>query len=123
MQELKFIMKAFQTLIGEFPSMELGGVAERPEALRKWRFATTTALEAAGPHVTTWWDSCWTLAEAAHRLYLQAPVMHRDGAECRKGANPAIRSAGGVAEAARTGRDATEHQEAGHRPGHPGHAC
>ena len=55
---LNFIMKAIQSLIGEFPSMELGGVAERPEALRKWRFATTTALEAAGPRATTWWDSC-----------------------------------------------------------------
>ena len=44
MQELNFIMKAVQSLIGEFPSIELGGVAERPEALRKWRFAITTAL-------------------------------------------------------------------------------
>ena len=87
MQELNFIMKAVQSLIGEFPSMELGGVAERPEALRKWRFATTTALEAAGPHVTTWWDSCWTLAEAAHSLYLQAPVMNREGLKVAKPPN------------------------------------
>ena len=49
MQELKFIMSAVQSLIGEFPSIELGGVAKRPEALCKWRSATTTALEAAGP--------------------------------------------------------------------------
>ena len=77
-------MKALQSLIGAFPSIELGGVAERPEALRKWRFATTTSLEAAGPHVTTWWDSCWAQAEAAHRLYLQAPVMNREGLRVQK---------------------------------------
>ena len=73
------IMKAVQSLIGEFPHIELGGVAERPEALRKWRFAMRTALEAAGPHVTTWWDGCWAAAEQTHAVYMQAPVMSREG--------------------------------------------
>ena len=68
--ELNFIMKAIQGLVGEFPTVELGGIAERPEVLRKWRYATQTALEAAGPQVTTWWTSCWQAAEEAHSLYM-----------------------------------------------------
>lgn len=77
--ELNFIMKAIQGLVGEFPTVELGGIAERPEVLRKWRYATQTALEAAGPQVTTWWTSCWQAAEEAHSLYMKAPVMNREG--------------------------------------------
>ena len=77
--ELSFIMRAIQGLVGEFLTVELGGVADRPEALRKWRYATTTALESAGPQVTTWWHSCWEAAEDAHSVYMQAPVMNREG--------------------------------------------
>ena len=77
-------MKAIQSLVGEFATVELGGVAERPEALRKWRYATQTALESAGPHVTTWWNSCWQAAEEAHSLYMKAPVMSREGLRVEK---------------------------------------
>ena len=68
-------MKALQSLVGEFALIELGGVAERPEVLRKWRYATSTALEAAGPHVTMWWSAAWAAAEEAFGLYIKAPVM------------------------------------------------
>ena len=56
--------------MGAFPAMELGGVAERPEQLRKWRYAVRQCLEAAGPVVTEWWTWCWYTAELGHMLYL-----------------------------------------------------
>ena len=65
--------------MGEFPVLDLGGLAERPEQLRKWRYAVQTALETAGPQVTTWWANCWAAAEEAHGRYMKAPVMNREG--------------------------------------------
>ena len=37
MSELNFIMKALQSLVGEFATIELGHATDRPEVLRKWR--------------------------------------------------------------------------------------
>ena len=61
--ELSMILKAIQTCVGEFPTMELGSVAERPEHLRRWRYAVRQALEAAGHQVMDWWSWCWEVAE------------------------------------------------------------
>ena len=78
-QELTFISKAMQTCVGGFPTVELGGIAERPDHLRKWRYAVFQSLEAAGPHMTQWWSWCWQMAESAHSVYLAAPIMQREG--------------------------------------------
>ena len=65
-QELNFILKAIQTCVREWPEVQLGGIAERPEQLRKWKFVVLTSLETAGPHMTAWWSWCWQVAEHTH---------------------------------------------------------
>ena len=76
--ELNMILKALQGCVGEFPTIVLGGMAERPEHLRKWRYAVRQSLEAAGPQVMTWWSWCWEVAESTHAIYMKAPVMNRE---------------------------------------------
>ena len=73
------ILKIMQQCVGEFPNIELGGMAERPDHLRKWRYAVSALLEAAGPHVIDWWQWSITTAEMHHRMYAQAPIMNREG--------------------------------------------
>ena len=79
MGEINMILKIMQQCVGEFPSIELGGMAERPDHLRKWRYAVSASLEAAGPHVIDWWQWSITTAEMHHRMYAQAPIMNREG--------------------------------------------
>ena len=79
MGELNMILKIMQQCVVEFPNIELGGMAERPDHLRKWRYAVSASLEAAGPHVIDWWQWSITTAEMHHRMYAQAPIMNREG--------------------------------------------
>ena len=77
--ELNLILRAVQACVGEFPTIELGAVAERPEHLRKWHYSVFQILEAAGPQVIEWWSWCWNKAEESHNLYQKAPIMIREG--------------------------------------------
>ena len=45
MGELNMILKIMQQCVGEFPNIELGGMAERPDHLRRWRYAVSASLE------------------------------------------------------------------------------
>ena len=77
--ELGFILRAMQANLGEFPKIELGATADRPAHLRRWRYVTHTALDICGDHVTTWWSWCWNVAEQVHAIYLERPIMDREG--------------------------------------------
>ena len=44
--ELNMILKVLQQCVGEFPTIELGNVEQRPQQLQKWRYAVSQALEA-----------------------------------------------------------------------------
>jgi len=86
--ELNFILKAIQSCVGEFPAIELGSPADRPEHLRRWRYAVRQSLESAGPQVMAWWTWCWEVSEAAHKVYMRAPVMSREGIRVPERAHP-----------------------------------
>ena len=76
--DLGMILKILQQCIGTFPMITLRGMAERPEDLRKWRYAVGTSLKAAGPHVEQWWKWSTATAESTHKLYAIAPIMNRE---------------------------------------------
>ena len=77
--DLGMILKLLQQIVGEFPTIILRGMAERPEDMRKWRYAVLTSLKAAGPIVESWWKWCVSSADLTHRLYVQSPIMTREG--------------------------------------------
>ena len=79
MSERSMFLKVLQQCIGDFPSIELRGMAERPEDLRKWKYAVATSLEAAGPQFKEWWTWSITTADLTHRPYAHAPIMNREG--------------------------------------------
>ena len=76
--DLGMILKLLQQMVGEFPTIILRGMAERPEDMRKWRYAVLTSLKAAGPQVESWWKWCVSSADQTHKLYVQSPIMTRE---------------------------------------------
>ena len=76
--DLSMILKLLQQIVGEFPLITLRGMGDRPEDLRKWRYAVLTSLKAAGPQVEAWWKWSVSAADNAHKLYVQSPLMTRE---------------------------------------------
>ena len=77
--DLGMMLKLLQQMVAEFPTIILRGMAERPEDMRKWRYAVLTSLKAAGPIVESWWKWWVSSADLTHRLYVQSPIMIREG--------------------------------------------
>ena len=77
--DLVIILRVLQQCLGDFPTITLRSMAERPEDLREWKYAVATSLKAAGPHVQEWWTWVNTTAELTHKLYARAPIMAREG--------------------------------------------
>ena len=55
MAELTMTFKTLQTMVPEFPKLEIGELGTRPRRLQQWLLNVTQALEPTGHHVMSWW--------------------------------------------------------------------
>ena len=78
MAELNMIMKTLQTMVPEFPKLEIGELGTRPRRLQQWLLSVTQALEPTGHHVMSWWRWVRTSAETTHSIFLTKPLDQRE---------------------------------------------
>ena len=78
MAELNMIFKTLQTMVPEFPKLEIGELETRPRRLQQWLLNVTQALEPAGHHVMSWWQWVRKSAESTHCIFLTKPLDQRE---------------------------------------------
>ena len=78
MTESNMLLKSIQTLVPEFPKLEMGEPSTRAHRLKQWIISITQAVSPAGLHVTDWWTWVYTNAEAWHRVFTQTPLADRE---------------------------------------------
>ena len=70
MAELNMILKTLQSMVPEFPKLEIGDPGTKPRRLQQWLLHVSQAIEPAGHHVMSWWQWVRTSAESTHRIFL-----------------------------------------------------
>ena len=78
MAELSMILKTLQSMVPEFPKLEVGELGTRPRRLQQWLLNVTQALEPAGHHVMSWWQWDRNSAECTHCIFLTKPLDQRE---------------------------------------------
>ena len=78
MAELNMILKTLQSMVPEFPKLELGQTGTRPCRLQQWLLTVTQALVPAGHHVMSWWQWICAAAEKSHGVFLIKPLDQRE---------------------------------------------
>ena len=78
MAELNMIMVTLQTMVPEFPKLEIGELGTIPRRLQQWLLSVTQALEPTGHHVMSWWRWVRTSAETTHSIFLTKSLDQRE---------------------------------------------